>query len=466
METPENKLFLFDAMALIYRAHFAFSKNPRVTSTGISTGAVLGFTNTILDVIKKEKPTHLAVAFDTSAPTFRHEAFPEYKANRDEQPEDITVAIPYCMRLCEAFQIPMLLKDGFEADDIIGTIAHQAAAEGFEVFMMTPDKDYGQLVQEHVYLYKPAYMGNAVEVFGIPEVLAKWGIERIDQVADMLGLQGDSVDNIPGIPGIGPKTAQKLLAKYSTVENLVANADELKGKQKENVINFGQQGIQSKELATIDTKVPIDCDLKAMKHEGFDEEKVKALFEELEFRTLAKRLFGQQAAEAQSRSTKKPGGGSTSQLGMFDAAPAKDKAQTPGEAAAEEEATKQQNIANTPHDYHLIDTPELQQSLLGYLLKQKEVCFDTETTSLSAVDAQLVGIAFAYRPFEAYYVPVPEEKEGAQAIIETFRPFFEHKEITKIGQNLKYDILVLKKYQLNVSGPFFDTMLAHYLTRS
>ena len=296
MSKPEKTLFLLDAMALIYRAHFAFSKNPRISSKGLNTGAAFGFTNSLYEILDKKKPTHIAVAFDTHAPTFRHIDYPLYKANRDAQPEDIRIAIPLVKDIVRAFNIPVLELDGYEADDVIGTFAKKASAEGFEVFMMTPDKDFGQLVEEHVYLYKPAFMGNGVDIMGIPEVLAKWDIERIDQVVDMLGLQGDAVDNIPGIPGVGPKTASKLLKDYDTVEGIIAHSHELKGKLKERVEEFAAQGLQSKELARICLTVPIDFDSSTMEYKGPNKEKLTEIFEELEFRTTLKRILGETPA--------------------------------------------------------------------------------------------------------------------------------------------------------------------------
>nr|HAD49877.1 DNA polymerase I [Algoriphagus sp.] len=297
-QNQPHKLFLLDAMALIYRAHFAFSKNPRINSKGLNTGVMLGFTNTLMEVLTKEKPSHIAVAFDTSAPTFRHEQFEPYKANRQEQPEDITVSIPWVKEIVKAFRIPVLEMDGFEADDIIGTLAKKAERESFTVYMMTPDKDYGQIVDDHIYLYKPAFMGNGVDVMGPKEVCAKWDIEHVDQVRDILGLMGDAVDNIPGIPGIGAKTATKLLKEFGTVEELIKNTDKLKGKQKENVENFAQQGILSKELATIKIDVPIAFNEEDLRYDGFDEEKLRAIFNELEFRTLSNRIFKDEGKKA------------------------------------------------------------------------------------------------------------------------------------------------------------------------
>lgn len=453
MAKPEKKLFLLDAMALIFRAHFAFSKNPRINSKGLNTGVVLGFANSLIEIINKEKPTHIGVAFDLPGPTFRHEMFEAYKAQREEAPEDIKTGIPIVKELVKCFNIPILEKKGFEADDVIGTIAKKASKNKFEVFMMTPDKDYAQLVEEHVYLYKPAFMGNSVDVLGIPEVLKKFDIEKVDQVRDILGLQGDASDNIPGIPGIGAKTAVKLLKEFGSVENLIANSDKLKGKQKENVENFGQQGILSKELATIVLDVPIDFEEHLLEYKGFDEEKLKALFDELEFRTLANRVFG-----AAKTGIVKP---EDAQLSMFG-----ESKPVQTETAVEEELTtpaEKKNLYNTSHDYHLVETNESVSELVTFLEFQEEFCFDTETTSVNAHEAELVGISFSYVPSEAYYIPIPENREKAMKIIGLLKPVLENEDISKIGQNLKYDILVLKNYDVEVKGKLFDTMLAHYL---
>jgi len=439
-----------DAMALIFRAHFAFSKNPRINSKGVNTGVVLGFTNSLIEIINKEKPTHIGVAFDLPGPTFRHEMFEDYKATREEAPEDIRTGIPIVRELVKCFNIPILEKTGFEADDVIGTIAKKAAKKGFEVYMMTPDKDYAQLVEEKIFLYKPAYMGNAVDILGVPEVLKKFDIEKVDQVRDILGLQGDASDNIPGIPGIGAKTAVKLLKEFGDVENLIANTDRLKGKQKENVENYGDQGLLSKKLATIIVDVPVDFEEKSLEYQGFDEEKLKALFEDLEFRTLAKRVFG-----ASATGIVQP---ENSQLSMFENSDSKE--------VAEEviiQPYEKKNLYNTIHDYHLIDTPELMKKLVSYLKKQKEFCFDTETTGVDARDANLVGVSFSYVPGEAYYVPIPENQKKAEEIIALFKPVLESEKILKIGQNIKYDMMVLRNYGIEVNGPKFDTMLAHYL---
>ncbi len=458
MSKPEKTLFLLDAMALIYRAHFAFSKNPRINSKGLNTGAPFGFTNSLFEIIDKRKPTHIAVAFDTHAPTFRHVQYEPYKANREETPEDIKIGTPIIKDIVRAFNIPVLELDGYEADDVIGTFAKKAARKGFEVFMMTPDKDYCQLVEEHIYLYKPAFMGNGVDILGVPEVLAKWDIERIDQVIDMLGLQGDAVDNIPGIPSVGPKTASKLLKQYGTVENIVAHAHELKGKLGEKVAEFGEQGILSKELATIEVEVPIEFVEEDMVYTGPNVEKLTEIFEELEFRTTLKRILGQPSSPAPRAAKPKPA--ASEQMGLFgDDSPTL-------QSSSEEEAyvPDKNNLANTEHDYHQIDTPELRQRLVKYLLLQDEICFDTETDNLEPIEANMVGLAFSYKEGEAYYVPTPwDDKAETQRIVDEFRPVFESEKISKIAQNAKYDVQILKNYNVEVKGPIFDTMLAHYL---
>jgi DNA polymerase-1 len=456
-----HKLFLLDAMALIYRAHFAFSKNPRINSKGLNTGVMLGFTNTLVEVLDKEKPTHIGVAFDTKAPTFRHVQYEAYKANRLEQPEDITVSIPWVKEIVKAFRIPILEMDGFEADDIIGTLAKKAKREDFTVYMMTPDKDYGQIVDDHIFLYKPAFMGNGVDVMGPKQVCEKWDIDHVDKVRDMLGLMGDAVDNIPGIPGIGQKTAVKLLKDFGTVEGLIANVDKLKGKQRENVENFAQQGILSKELATIKIDVPIDFVDEELKYDGIDEEKLRAIFTELEFRTLAARIFKEPSAKKATLSA-------PAQMDLFGApAPV-----AVGEDAADSSDDEQLEVGPPPvldtiwsnvHNYHKVKGKAEVSELVEFLLLQKELCFDTETTALDAMQAELVGLSFSYIPGEAYYIPVSENQAETQEILELLRPVFENEAITKIGQNVKYDILVLKNYGIEVKGVLYDTMLAHYL---
>ncbi|MFD2574209.1 DNA polymerase I [Spirosoma soli] len=547
MAKPQKKLFLLDALALIYRAHFAFSKSPRISSRGVNTSAVFGFMNAMIEVLTKEKPTHIGVAFDSSKKTFRHEQFPMYKATRQKQPEDISVATPYIKQIIEAMHIPILIMDGYEADDIIGTIAKKAALADFEVYMMTPDKDYGQLVEEHVHIYKPAFMGKPAEKLGVNEVLERWQIERIEQVTDMLGLVGDSVDNIPGIPGVGEKTAQKLIADFGSIENLIANAEQLKGKLKENVVSYGQQGLLSKQLATIHLDVPVDFNEDRLRHTEYDKPRLAALLDELEFRQMKSRLLGSNYDEkplptafknnppAQMDLFDSPGGDTPAFLpfpnmgavnpsgaddlpfdfGSDDAPatvseptdePAKKAKRTKVKApvASGTEATpnavtdtittddvrgkevtetdapgyldvfpdyeidehqpeRRKNILSVKHDYRLVDTPELRASLVHYLNLQPSICFDSETTALDPVEADLVGMSFAYRAGEAFYVPVPEDRTEAQAVVDQFKPVFENPNIEKIGQNLKYDLLMLKKYGVEVQGKLFDTMIAHYL---
>ena len=458
-----KKLFLLDGMALVYRAYFAFSQNPRITSYGMNTSAIFGYTTTLLDVIKKEKPTHIGVAFDTPAPTARHEAYEKYKAHREEQPEDITRSLPYIIALTKALKIPVLMMDGFEADDVIGTLAKKAARADFDVYMMTPDKDFGQLVEEHIYIYKPARMGNDIEVLGIPEILKRWEIERVDQVIDILGLWGDAVDNIPGIPGIGEKTAKVLVQKYGSIEGLLANSHELKGKQKENVENNKEQALLSKMLATIDINVPVEFDEQDLLLEAPNKEETEKLFTELEFRTLSKRLFG----DAVTNNEVSPEQASNS--GVFDlfnqGAAISTTANKPinFEAEIEENAVPKNNVNNTTHSYHVVESMGDLQSLAQQLLQNSEVCFDTETTELDTNNAAIVGMSFAVKAHEAWYIPFPSAFEKAKEILELFRPVFESVHICKIGQNIKYDLNILKNYGLTLNGPLFDTMLAHYL---
>ena len=463
---PSKKLFLLDAMALIYRAHFAFIKNPRITTSGMNTSAVFGFTNTLLEVIKKEKPTHLAIAFDTKAPTFRHVQFPEYKANREEMPEDIGIAIPLVKRLAKAMNIHLYELDGYEADDIIGTIAKKAARSDFEVFMYTPDKDYGQLVEEHIYLYKPAFLGNGVEVMGVNEVLQKWDIERIEQVVDMLGLMGDKVDNIPGIPGVGEKTAVKFLKEYGSVEGLIENAAEIKGKIGEKVRDGKESALLSKELAKINIEVPVPFNEDELLIEEVNKEELSVFLDEMEFRTLRRRLLPEEGEATSSNSNsdqsstskasapKAKKAADSGQFGLFDTPAAENEIITPSE---------KRDIDSRPHRYFRMDTSEKRQELVKYLLAQDRICFDTETTDLDAFDAELVGLSFAYRVGEAYYVPVPPKREEALKILEEFKPVFEKEGLLKIAQNIKYDVSVLKTYGLQVAEPWYDTMLAHYI---
>ena len=439
-------------MALIYRAYFALSKTPRLTSYGLNTGAILGFTNTLLDVLKNQQPTHLAVVFDTAAPTNRHIEFEAYKAQRQEMPEDLAKSIPYVFKLIEGFNIPIITMDGYEADDIIGTLAKKAEKEDFTVYCMTPDKDFGQLVSENIFIFKPARMGNGAEILGVPEILEKWEISEVTQVIDILGLWGDAVDNIPGIPGIGEKTAKKLVQEYGSVEGLIANADKLKGKQKENVINFTEQGLISKKLATILLDVPVDLDENSLKVESPNKEILEPLFAELEFRTLGKRVFGDNFSVVDNKSN-------SAQMDLFAIPnPLSSTSET-----EETESTPSANIHNTTHEYIVIQSEAEIKNLVDKLSSLKSFCFDTESTGLDPLTAEIVGLSFAFEKGKAYYVPTPADKGEAFKIVSYFKSIFENNNIKKIGQNIKYDILLLAKYDVKVNGFLFDTMLAHYL---
>lgn len=455
---PEDKrLFLLDGHALVYRAHFAFIGRPLINSKGVNTSAVMGFTRTLWDLMSTQKPSHIAVSFDLSTPTFRHELYKEYKANREEQPEDITVAIPYIEAIINALRIPVVTVDGFEADDVIGTLARQAAEQGYTVYMVTPDKDFGQLVTDKILLYKPSRQGNGVEIWGVQEVLDKWGIRRVEQVIDMLGLQGDSVDNIPGIPGIGPKTAAKLLEDYDSVEGLIAHVDELKGKQQERVKEFAEQALLSKKLAVIDTQAPIRFDEKQFGLEPPDKEKLAEIFRELEFRSLAREILGE-GEEPAAAPPARPGAGK--QGSLF----GEEESHTPlAPPPPPAHSVADKNISNTPHHYHLTDTPEKRAELIALLSSQKSFCFDSETTNIDPTQAELVGLSFSIKPHEAYYVPIPEDQEEARKAVHEFKTLFENEAIEKVGQNIKYDAIVLKWYGIAVKGKYFDTMLAHYL---
>ncbi|PVH25876.1 DNA polymerase I [Sphingobacterium corticibacter] len=451
----DKKLFLLDGMALIYRAYFALNKVPRLTSYGLNTGAIMGFTNTLLEVLKNQQPSHIAVVFDTDAPTQRHLDFEAYKAQREKMPEDLAASIPYIFRLIEGFDIPIITKDGYEADDIIGTLAKRAEQSGFTVYCMTPDKDFGQLVSDNIFIYKPARMGNGAEVLGVPEILEKWEITDPLQVIDILGLWGDAVDNIPGIPGIGEKTAKKLIQEYGSIEGLIANTDKLKGKQKENVENFAEQGLVSKKLATILLDVPTELDEAALLYTAPNKELLEPLFTELEFRTLGKRVFGDDFTITDTDSKKSNG-----QMDLFSA----DKSGFPDMPTTGSEPTVAEHSINTiAHTYHLADTPEKQAELVQLLAKSKEFAFDTETTGLDALSAEIVGMSFALEKGIAYYVPTPADREEALKIITPFKNLLENPAIGKIGQNIKYDILVLSRYDVQLRGELFDTMLAHYL---
>lgn len=445
----EKKLFLLDAFALIYRAHFAFARNPRINSKGLNTSAILGFTNAMLDIINNQKPTHIAVVFDAPGGSVRNDYFPEYKAHRDEMPEDIRLAIPYILEVIEGFNIPTLKAVGFEADDVIGTLAKKAEKEGFQTYMMTPDKDFAQLVSENIFMYRPGRMGKPAEVWGIPEVQEKFEIEDPLQVIDILGLWGDAADNIPGIPGIGEKTSKKLVAKYGSVEGLIDNIEDLKGKQKENVTNFAEQGLLSKKLATILLDAPVDFDEQSLVLEEPNKEKLIELFGELEFRTMAKRVFGEEITISQP---------TQGQMDLFAAGSSSIDNNTQDEETVAEQTVK--TIENTPHEYSLVESLADTKTLISKLQAQKFVCFDTETSSLNPLDTELLGIAFSYKSGTGFYLSMKEETDEKLALL---RPFFQNKGIIKIAHNFKFDAAVLYQKCVTIQGVNFDTMVAHYL---
>ena len=480
MTQPPKKLFLLDAMALIYRAYFAFNKNPRLSSKGVNTSAIFGFANVLLDLLKKEKPTHIGVAFDTMAPTVRKVGFEAYKAHRQETPEDIIKSLPYIHELIEGFNIPTLFVDGYEADDVIGTLAKQAEKHGFVTYMMTSDKDFGQLVSDKTFIYKPGKFGSDVEILGVKEVCEKFSITRPEQVIDILGLWGDASDNIPGIPGIGEVTAKKLLAEFYSVENLIANADKISNeKLRQKVIDFQEQALMSKQLATIILDVPIEFDENKLIMDPPDEARLKVLFDELEFRTFSQRLSsflaggsdggkspstGLQGEPLTKLKSKEPiadlFSDSADAFGSKPEKPAEEGILNIEQRMLNSELT---DINTVAHNYHLVDSPEKHAGLISQLEKQDSFCFDTETTGINPNTAELVGMSFSWQPHEAYYVPLPEIYHDAAAIVAAFKPVFENEKIQKIGQNLKFDISILKWYDVVVKGPLFDTMLAHYL---
>ena len=465
METTENKLFLLDAYALIYRAFFALSKNPRMNSKGVNTSAVMGFLNSLYEILQKEKPTHIGVAFDVSGTAQRQAEYSEYKANREKMPDDLRDSIPYIIRLIEAFNIPVYGMEGYEADDVIGTLSKKAEQQGFITYMMTPDKDFGQLVTDKILLYKPAKFGEPAQVWGPKEVCERYGIQDPKQLIDILGLWGDAADNIPGIPGIGEKTAAQLVQKYGSVENLIAHADELKGKQKENVINFAEQGLMSKALATINLKVPVDFDEEELKAKEPDVPALMALFEELEFKTFAKRFLDDYKkthsnVPAVATSAPKP-----TSLDLFSAASSSAEFDLfhQGDNSGILEFSDKDSAKTVAHDYRLVDSDADIKALVDLLSTQTQFVFDTETTNIDVYSAELVGLSFAIKAHEAWYLSMPSEREECQKKLELLRPLFENKNILKIGQNLKYDISMLAQYGISVKGPMFDTMLAHYL---
>ena len=460
-----KKLFLLDAFALIYRAYYALIRNPRITTKGMNTNAQFGFTSTLFDLINKEKPTHLAVCFDTQAPTERHIDFAAYKANRQETPEDLLASVPDIKRIIRGFNIPVVELDGFEADDVIGTLAWKAADAGYEVYMVTPDKDYGQLlIHPNVFIYKPPFMGNPHEILTAAKICAKWDIQRVEQVVDMLGMMGDAVDNIPGIPGIGEKTAAKLLKEFDTLENVLANADSLKGSMGEKVRNGKEMAIMSKKLATIITDVPVEFHEENFRLKEWNNEELVAVFTELEFKTLGKRILGDAFNAFQS----------IPQAGQMDLfgnpvvpLEKKEKLNNLKEALQEDGGSvglqADKNIHNTPHHYQLIQGKDDIDALIRRLMNEREICFDTETTNIDANEAALVGMSFSVIKGEGYYIPFSDKRDTVLELLQKFHPLFNRSDVTWVGQNIKYDLLVLKWYGVEPKGKLFDTMLAHYL---
>ena len=466
--SDQKRVFLVDAFALIFRGYYAFIKNPQINSKGLDTSAIMGFMNSLLDVIKRERPDHLAVCFDKGGSVDRVEMFEAYKANRDETPEAIKIAVPYIQEILKAMHIPIMVKAGFEADDVIGTLSKQAEKEGYKTFMVTPDKDFAQLVSENIFMYKPRF-GGGYDIWGVPEVQEKFGVTDPLQVIDFLGMMGDSADNIPGLPGVGEKTAKKFLAAYGSMENLLANTHELKGKMKEKVEAAKDLGLLSKKLATIMLDVPVTFNAKDFELNQPDIEKVTALFSELEFRNLLTNFTKTFAVESATKvnsaeSTSKEKTSETAKKTVPSAEGQFDLFAAPGTGSISEEevASGFKTIANTNHFYQHIDSPFSRKLLLKKLMEQTSVCFDTETTGLKALEVELIGIAFSYEIGKGYYVSFPEDQAETKALLEEFRPFFESN-IEKIGHNLKYDIKVLSNYEMPVKGKLFDTMIAHYL---
>ncbi|MEY4432643.1 MAG: hypothetical protein RLZZ44_773 [Bacteroidota bacterium] len=459
--STKKRLFLLDAYALIFRGYYAFIKNPRINSKGLDTSAIMGFMNSLMDVIKREKPDHLAVAFDNGGSDLRNDIFPEYKAHRDATPEAIKIAVPYIQELLRAMHIPIIEVKGYEADDLIGTIAKQAEKQNYQVFMVTPDKDFAQLVSENIFMYKPARMGNGIEIWGIPEVLAKFEVDRPEQVIDFLGMMGDTADNIPGLPGVGEVTAKKLLKEFGSMENLLANTDKLKGKMKDNIEANKEKGLMSKTLATILLDCPVQFNETDYELSTPDVDKTDALFNELEFRRMAEQfdaIFrkGETAPVIdEAKLYKKPQPKTEEQFDLFGSAI--------DEGSEETRHQYYNSLENTTHSYQIIQGDLGIKLLLQNLQNQSSVCFDTETTGLDALHAELVGISFSYEKGKGFYIPFPENQAEAQALAEKLSPFFENDNIEKIGQNLKYDLKVLSNYGITVKGKLFDTMIAHYL---
>ena len=464
----EKKVFLLDAFALVFRAYYALIRNPRLTSKGKNTNAQFGFTNALVELITKQKPSHMAVCFDTSAPTERHTDFADYKANRQETPEDISAAVPDIKKIIEGFNIPVIGIDGYEADDVIGTLSKLGEKAGYEVYMVTPDKDYGQLVSEKIKIYKPAYQGNDAEILGPAEICAKWNIKDVTQVIDMLGMMGDAVDNIPGIPGVGEKTAAKFLAEYGSLENTLANADKIKGAMGEKVKKGKKMAILSKKLATIITNVPVEFHEEDFRLKEWNKEKLKEVFAELEFRTLGKRLLGEEFSVASSSKgvvEKEMAQGVQTDLFGNIIEPEIKKTEPVLQDTESDGAglVVDKNINNTPHKYEAVEGDAAIKKLVAELKKHDEICFDTETTGIDANDAELVGLSFSVKPGEAFYVPCPADQIRTKEILAHFDSLFSDKKKIWIGQNTKYDLLMLKWYGVEIKGELFDTMLAHYV---
>ncbi len=461
----DKRLFLLDAYALIFRAYYSLVRSPRITSKGRNTNAQFGFTNTLVELINNQKPTHIAVCFDTAAPTERHTNFADYKANRQETPEDIRGAVPDIKKIIKGFNIPVVEKDGYEADDVIGALAKQAEKAGYTVYMVTPDKDYGQLVSEKIKIYKPAYQGGNVEIMGPEEICAKWDIARVDQVIDMLGLMGDAVDNIPGIKGVGEKTAAKLLKEYDTLENILDNADKIKGSIGEKVKNGKEDAIMSKQLATIILDVPVTFHEEDYSLSPMNKEILAEIFAELEFKTMGERILGTKLTVSSSQLAVDSGqlavGGG--QLDLFGSVVVSTSNSNNEEGDEIATIVADKNILNTPHNYLLVQSNEEINTLLETLNNYTEICFDTETTHIDANQAELVGLSFSVKPTEGYYIPCPANKEDCIQLLNKFQPLFNNLTKTWIGQNLKYDLLMLKWYGFTLEGNIFDTMLAHYV---
>ena len=449
-----KKLFLLDAYALIFRAYYAFIRNPRINSKGLNTSAIFGFVNALEDILKNQDPSHIAVAFDHKSPNVRVQEYEFYKANRDETPEDIKKSEPWIRKIIEAYDIPIVEMEGYEADDVIGTLSKQAEKQGFEVYMMTPDKDFGQLVSERIFMYKPGRQGKKAEVLGPKEICEKYMLDSPEQFIDILGLMGDAVDNIPGVKGVGEKTAMKLISQYKSVEGVYENIEEIKGKLKEKLETDHDNALISKKLATIILDVPIELDESALELNVPDKEKLGELFSELEFRTLGRRVLGDEfTVSASSTSTSQSAG---HQPGLFDSAP----------SAAAETVSDMKNLENTPHKYECVDNQEKRASLIAALLKSKEFVFDTETTGLNPILDDIVGLAFSFKAGEGYYVPLPEEEAEAKAILKEFVAVFASPASVKIAHNLKFDMKVLMRYDIEIAPPFYDTMVAHYIAYS